>query len=254
MRRKIIEFNTSFSFNRYEDFHNGAARSTNLYINPLLRTFQDPGTPGLTETKFMRKENDIDTPQIKYDLLKVYDPNFLPLSDRVSEDENELNMVESAESMNITLYNTILHGLPEESGQGVLETFPYNYGWRAEQQDGAEQNNRYYWGPLADMVTKNSRWMEHSMKVFGDFSLSPGTIITAKIPKAIDPRLLVSDSSAHIKSRYIDIMEPMDEYISGTYVITAVTHLFESSNYYSICTIIKDTSTVDLTEKKTTVR
>lgn len=259
LRRKILEFSTSFSFNKYEGFHEGSARSTNLYINPLMKTFQQPGQPGLTETKFMRKENDKDTPAIKYDLLKLYDPYYLPLNDYVSNDtEEDLNMVESSEHLYVTIYNSVLHGMPEESGQGISETTPYNYAWRAENSetinDGADGNNRYYWGPLADMIAKNSIWMEHTMKVFGDFALSPGIVVTVNIPKAIDPQLLNSDNSKNLKSRYMNIIEPMDEYISGSYVVTAVTHLFEASNYYSICTIIKDTSNVDLTATSRTTR
>lgn len=240
LRRKILQFSTGFSFNRYEQVQKGLARSTNAYINPSFKKFQFPGQEGLTETLYSTNVVDRNLP---YQLETVYgQENFIAIAENVEDGAPDL--VKDSQYMYFTVYNNVLHGFPEDE-ESLLATKPYNYGFRAEDKDGVGKGGeeRYYWQSLADIMMKNSIWMEHRMRVYGDFALNPGIVINISVPKAIDPDLMRADNK--LEKNYMDDSE-FDKYLSGNYLVTGVTHFFDMTNYYSDCTITRDFSTIDL--------
>jgi hypothetical protein len=66
---------------------------------------------------------------------------------------------------------------------------------------------------------ENLETTTHTLRLYGDMNLSPGTIINLQFPKAED----LSKSGTD---------EAIDELISGKYIITSATHQFKDGEYY----------------------
>lgn len=73
----------------------------------------------------------------------------------------------------------------------------------------------------ANSMRQNSEFMTHDLRLAGDFELNAGKKVNLEIPKAVDPLFLEGGN-------------PLDQLISGTYLVTSVQHSFSSEYYCSI--------------------
>ena len=96
-------------------------------------------------------------------------------------------------------------------------------------------------GRTADMIRRNMDFMQHTVKVMGDFGLNPGMTLDIEVQKAVDPVLL----EKMMEGRR-DEAKLIDEYISGTYFVTECTHVFAEKEFYTFATINRDSSTLNL--------
>lgn len=96
-------------------------------------------------------------------------------------------------------------------------------------------------GRTADMIRRNMDFMQHTIKVLGDFGLNPGMTLDIQVQKAIDPILL----QKYMDDRR-DEAKLIDEYISGTYFITECTHVFAEKEFYTFATVNRDSSSLNL--------
>jgi len=91
----------------------------------------------------------------------------------------------------------------------------------------------------------NMNFMEHIMKVYGDLRYSPGKVVSIMIPKAVDTDFMP------IEGDYRNGYDPKtieDEYISGYYFITTVTHVIDHLGYFCEMMINRDSSPHPLEE------
>ena len=96
-------------------------------------------------------------------------------------------------------------------------------------------------GRTADMIRRNMDFMQHTIKVMGDFGLNPGMTLDIEVQKAVDPVLL----EKYMEGRR-DEPSLIDEYISGTYFVTECTHVFAEKDFYTFATINRDSSSLKL--------
>lgn len=84
----------------------------------------------------------------------------------------------------------------------------------------------------AQSYLENMEHIMHDVTVAGDFSLNSGKIITLRLPPSVDPEVKRIDSqSGNNPTR--------DEFLSGKYLVTSVTHNF-SEEYYCEMRVKKD--------------
>tara|TARA_R110000765_G_scaffold9042_5_gene28592 strand:- start:4210 stop:5508 length:1299 start_codon:yes stop_codon:yes gene_type:complete len=93
----------------------------------------------------------------------------------------------------------------------------------------AQRNNPKRLAKLGSMEA-----YEHEIEIAGDFNVHPGTIITINIPKAGDRKALEES-------------EPLDEMLSGDYLVTAVVHSFKEE-YRSGLRLKRNICPIDLNE------
>lgn len=96
-------------------------------------------------------------------------------------------------------------------------------------------------GRTADMILRNMDFMQHTIKVMGDFGLNPGMTLDIEVQKAVDPVLY----EKYIEGKR-DNFSLIDEYISGTYFVTECTHVFAEKDFYTFATINRDSSSLNL--------
>jgi len=96
-------------------------------------------------------------------------------------------------------------------------------------------------GRIGDMIRKNMNFMQHKIKVMGDFKLNPGMIVEIKVQKTAPVDLLGNQMEG---SRNNDSI--YDEYLSGRYFVTECTHLFKEQKFFTYAIINRDSSTEDL--------
>ena len=86
-----------------------------------------------------------------------------------------------------------------------------------------EQKNRSF--------NESLETMTHEIKLFGDYELNPGKIITCKFPRAIDPEEAEKSN---------EDQPGEDELISGKYLVTGVQHEFKGGEYFIRARIKRD--------------
>ena len=94
-------------------------------------------------------------------------------------------------------------------------------------------------GRTGEMKKHNLDFMFHTMKVYGDFRLNPGTIVDIELQKTADPTLLpliegMKETTA------------IDEYLSGKYFVSEARHVFSKEGFFTLATINRPSSTLTL--------
>lgn len=82
---------------------------------------------------------------------------------------------------------------------------------------------------------ENFNYLGHHITVCGDFNLNAGKKISIKVPKAINLQEQIKDET--LEGRSTD--DIFDQNISGSYIVTSVEHIFEST-YTCVALINKD--------------
>jgi hypothetical protein len=89
---------------------------------------------------------------------------------------------------------------------------------------------------IAQSYVENLDSIVHDLTVMGDYNLHPGKMVDLVLPRAMDPGQDVTGSD-------LSALEP-DELLSGKYLVTSVTHLFDGE-YFCNIRIKKDSFSKD---------
>jgi hypothetical protein len=103
-------------------------------------------------------------------------------------------------------------------------------------------------GRTGDMIRKNMDFMQHKIKVLGDFKLNPGMIVEIKVQKTAPIELLANQMDGDRNTLNI-----YDEYLSGRYFVTEATHVFKEQQFFTYAIINRDSSTEDLDNSKSSI-
>jgi murein DD-endopeptidase MepM/ murein hydrolase activator NlpD len=96
-------------------------------------------------------------------------------------------------------------------------------------------------GRMGDMIRKNMNFMQHKIKVLGDFKLNPGMVVQLEIQKTAPTEFLQNQMTGSRNDPNV-----IDEYLSGIYFVTECTHIFKEQKFFTYATINRDSSTQDL--------
>ncbi len=97
-------------------------------------------------------------------------------------------------------------------------------------------------GRTGEMKKKNLDFIQHQMRVYGDFRLNPGAVIDLEIQRTIDPILIQSGKISGLRDE--DLLD--DTYISGQYFVIDAKHQFNSDGFFTTATISRPSSSLDL--------
>ena len=102
--------------------------------------------------------------------------------------------------------------------------------YHASIKDSISNKNSYF---------QSIRFMGLDLELYGDFKLSPGKLISLKIPKSTDANILKSEGRDGM----------VDQLLSGNYIVSSIAHVFDGNEYKCDIGIQKDSLTYDLDSK-----